>query len=118
MQIGNDNIEIIERTVFENETIFRQEIQLDGKHFNKVKFKECTLVYSGSDELVFQDNIVDKCQWKLSGPAGNALTLMMAIYGSTPDLTDNVIVNTFKFPIPLRHRIYGFFYKHFRKSPI
>lgn len=54
-------------------------IEMDGKEFRGITFRNCTLVYSGGS-LTSLNNTFLNCQWIFEGPAGNTLNLISQIY--------------------------------------
>ncbi len=114
MKIGDDEIEFIERSNYHAETV-SGEIILDNKVFTDVTFNNCILKYNGGPLTIAGNTKINGGEWHFDEAAGNTVQLMKALAKSSP-LADNIILNTFKFPVPLHHRIYGFFYKHFRRA--
>lgn len=57
-------------------------IQLDGGTFIRCEFINCTLVFSGSFNLMMDRPTITNCQWVFEGAAQNTLRFLAMLYGA------------------------------------
>ena len=65
-------------------------ISLDGGTYDRCRFRNCTLVYSGLLPSNLSDCEFENCVWDFVGPAANALTFMRQLYMAGGDQRDQI----------------------------
>jgi hypothetical protein len=65
------------------QTFRRTTIHVDGATFTDCTFEDCTLVYSGFMATHLKNNRFQKCRWEMAGPAANAISFMVGMYGES-----------------------------------
>jgi hypothetical protein len=63
-----------------DETFTDAVVYLDGNSFYRCRFERCTIVINGLIGCTLVDPFFADCNWTVSGPAQNTLTLLSALY--------------------------------------
>ena len=69
--------------IAEKQTFRRTTIHLDGATFTDCTFEGCNLVYAGFMAAHLKNNRFHQCKWEMAGPAANAISFMVAMYGES-----------------------------------
>lgn len=75
-----------ERMPFEN-----QRVELDGNEFVDCIFTNCTLVFAGTQRVVWMGNRNIDCTWKFEGSALLTVLFLKGLYGLGPNARDMVL---------------------------
>jgi uncharacterized protein YjbI with pentapeptide repeats len=68
-----------ERRVFDGQTVV-----LDGQVFNACDFRNCRLVYKGSETVTMERCNISDCRFDFEDAALRTVTFMQALYHSSP----------------------------------
>jgi hypothetical protein len=78
-----------------NQRFTGMRISLDGSTFIGCAFEQCTLIYSATLPISFEDNQFNACIWEFSGPAMNTINFKTSLYGHG-DLGSQMIETAFE----------------------
>jgi len=75
------------------QTFVGANIQADGGAFyDKCKFVQCTLIFTGTGPIQFNECVLDNCRWGFGGPAANTLSfLKMSYVNGNKEMVENVL---------------------------
>lgn len=79
-----------------NSTFENARITLDNMHYEKCKFNNCTIEFSGIGKLGLIDCDFNNCEWVFVGPAQNTLAFLGTMYHSFGDFGEKMIEATFQ----------------------
>jgi len=71
-------------------------VTLDGIHYERCVFENCTIQYSGLGEFGLVGCSFNSCRWAFSGPAANTLTFMKHIYKDMGQFGKELVESTFE----------------------
>lgn len=66
-----------------------EEVRLDGYAYAHCTFNKCVLAYAGGLGAMTHCTIID-CQFRLDGPAGNAIAFLATMYRGTPIMQKHI----------------------------